>query len=169
VIRNLLLLCLCLIATPILPATGQSAKAQASAPANQIDNPNSVFRTISSLDKELFDAVDRCDMTKFASFWAEDAEFYHDKGGLTIGRKNIVESVRTNLCGKVKRKLMRGTLEVHPIGSYGAVEIGIHRFLHPWEQDHGVVGEAKFIHLWQHKDGAWKITRVISYDHHVAK
>jgi len=28
------------------------------------------------------------------------------------------------------------------------------------------VGEAKFIHLWQKKGGAWKITRVISYDHH---
>jgi hypothetical protein len=26
-------------------------------------------------------------------------------------------------------------------------------------------GEAKFIRLWQNKDGAWKITRVISYDH----
>jgi hypothetical protein len=28
------------------------------------------------------------------------------------------------------------------------------------------VGEAKFIHLWQFKNGDWKITRVISYDHH---
>jgi hypothetical protein len=52
---------------------------------------------------------------------------------------------------------------------YGAVEIGVHRFLHPFEQDHGVVGEAKFIHLWQLKDGKWKITRVISYDHGLAK
>jgi hypothetical protein len=29
------------------------------------------------------------------------------------------------------------------------------------------VGEAKFIHLWQKdKDGGWKVTRVISFDHH---
>ena len=28
-----------------------------------------------------------------------------------------------------------------------------------------LVGEAKFIHLWQNKDGVWKITRVISFDH----
>jgi hypothetical protein len=45
----------------------------------------------------------------------------------------------------------------------------VHRFYHPYERDHGEVGEAKFIHLWQNKDGAWKITRVISYDHGAAK
>jgi hypothetical protein len=49
------------------------------------------------------------------------------------------------------------------------VEIGVHRFHHPGTQDHDVLGEAKFIHLWQYKDGAWKITRVISYDHGLAK
>ena len=57
---------------------------------------------------------------------------------------------------------------VHPI-HYGAVEIGVHRFYHPGAHDQDVVGEAKFVHLWQYKDGAWKITRVISYDHGLAK
>jgi len=108
-------------------------------------------------------------MKTFDSFWADDAEFYHDKGGLMVGRQNIVESVKNNLCGKVKRELVPGTLEVYPMNGYGAVEIGVHRFLHPWEQDHGVIGEAKFIHLWQYKDGTWKMTRVISYDHGLAK
>ncbi|HXW54254.1 MAG TPA: alcohol dehydrogenase catalytic domain-containing protein [Candidatus Cybelea sp.] len=28
---------------------------------------------------------------------------------------------------------------------------------------------AKFIHVWRYKDGTWKITRVISVDHHEAK
>ncbi|HEY6466263.1 MAG TPA: hypothetical protein VIY69_09750 [Candidatus Acidoferrales bacterium] len=28
------------------------------------------------------------------------------------------------------------------------------------------IGEAKFITLWQNDDGAWKITRVLSFDHH---
>jgi hypothetical protein len=27
------------------------------------------------------------------------------------------------------------------------------------------VGEAKFLHIWQLKDGSWKLTRVVSYDH----
>ena len=86
-----------------------------------------------------------------------------------VGGRQIVEAIKNNLCGKVKRELVPGTLEVYPLEGYGAVEIGVHRFLHPWEQDHGVVGEAKFIHVWQHKNGTWRITRVISIDHHLAK
>ena len=72
-------------------------------------------------------------------------------------------------CGKVVRELAPGTLEVHLLKDYGAVEIGVHRFLHPFSQHHGVVGEAKFIHVWQLKGGAWRITQVISYDHRQAK
>lgn len=58
---------------------------------------------------------------------------------------------------------------MYPLKGYGAVEMGSHRFMHPWKQDHGEVGEAEFVQLWQYKDGTWKITRVISYDHHGAK
>ena len=158
---------LCLFTLPIC------AMAQAPNQAGTTNNsssPDDLFKTISSLDKQLFDAVDRCDMKTEASFWAEDAEFYHDKNGLMVGGAQIVEAIKNNLCGKVKRELVPGTLEVYPLAGYGAVEIGVHRFLHPWAQDHGDVGEAKFIHIWQHKtDGTWKITRVISFDHHGAK
>jgi hypothetical protein len=27
------------------------------------------------------------------------------------------------------------------------------------------MGDAKFVTLWQSKDGTWKVTRVISYEH----
>jgi hypothetical protein len=95
---------------------------------------------------------------------SDDLEFYHDKTGLARGRSTFVDAIKNNICGKVTRELVPGTLEVYPIANYGAVEIGVHRFLHPGHDDE--VGEAKFITLWQNKDGAWKITRAISYDHH---
>jgi hypothetical protein len=79
-----------------------------------------------------------------------------------------VDAVKKNICGKVTRELVPGTLEVYPIANYGAVEIGIHRFHHPGAGNENNVGEAKFIHLWQNKDGVWKVTRVISFDHHSA-
>jgi Domain of unknown function (DUF4440) len=165
--RNLLVSCL--LGVSVLAVFAQSPKTAAEKPKVHKAAADPLFQTISALDKQLFDAVDRCDMATVASFWAEDVEFYHDKDGLTVGREKIVTSIKNNLCGKVKRELVPGTLEVYPLNGYGAVEIGVHRFLHPWAQNHGVVGEAKFIHVWQKKDGQWKITRVISYDHGMAK
>lgn len=159
---------MCLIVLSVC-AIAQSVSAQSTPAVKQPAAPDGLFQTISRLDKQVFDAIDRCDMQTEASFWSEDAEFYHDKSGLMVGGQQIVQQIKNNLCGKVKRELVPGTLEVYPLEGYGAVEIGVHRFLHPWEQDHGVVGEAKFIHVWQHKDGRWRITRVISIDHHLAK
>jgi ketosteroid isomerase-like protein len=128
--------------------------------------PDPLFQTIQSLDAKFFDAYNHCDLEKFGSFLADDLEFYHDKSGLTSGRQALVEGVKNNICGKVTRELVPGTLEVYPIANYGAVEIGVHRFHHPGPETAQSIGEAKFIHLWQNKDGVWKITRVISFDHH---
>jgi len=125
-----------------------------------------LFKTIASLDSALFASAsyDSCDIEKFKAFFTDDAEFYHDQGGLTIGSEKLAEQVRKNLCGVVRRELVPGTLEVHPMHGYGAVQIGVHRFYRPKEGKEPL-GEARFIHLWQHANGAWRITRVISYDH----
>jgi len=125
-----------------------------------------LFRTIAALDSALFDAFNRCDLEKFGTFFIDDVEFYHDQGGVTLGRQSLTESVKTNICGKVSRELVPGTLEVYPMNGYGAIEMGVHRFHHPKAEATEPVGEGKFVHLWQNKDGAWKITRVLSYDHH---
>jgi hypothetical protein len=162
------LLIICFIA-PSIPAAAQSSPTHTTTAGYKAAKSDELFQTISRLDKQLFDAIDHCDMKTESSFWADDAEFYHDKNGLMKGGPQIVDAIKNNLCGKVKRELVPGTLEVDPLAGYGAVEIGVHRFLHPWQQDHGVVGEAKFIHVWRYEDGAWKITRVISVDHHEAK
>lgn len=125
-----------------------------------------LFRTISALDREVFDAYNRCDLEKLGPFFAEDLEFYHDKTGLARSRQSLIEGVRKNICGKVRRELVPGSLKVYPLNGYGAVEIGLHRFCDSKaKQCDETSGVAKFIHLWQYKDGEWKITRVISYDH----
>jgi ketosteroid isomerase-like protein len=128
--------------------------------------PNDLFKTIEALDTRLFDAYNHCDLTTISSLVAEDLEFYHDKTGLARGRQALVDGIRNNICGKVTRELVPGTLQVDAIAGYGAVEIGVHRFHHPGNADD--VGEAQFVTLWQNKDGAWQITRVISFDHHAA-
>jgi hypothetical protein len=134
-----------------------SARSQSSAP------PDPLFQTIQSLDTKLFDAYNHCDLTTLASLVSEDLEFYHDKTGLARGRQSFIDSIRNNICGKVTRELVPGTLQVYPLAHYGAVEIGMHRFHYPGRDDR--VGEAQFITLWQNKGDAWQVTRVISFDH----
>jgi hypothetical protein len=152
-----LLLLLPLLALPAIPADAQTQPA----PKDEL------FRTIAKLDAEVFDAYNRCDLEKFGSYFTEELEFYHDNGGLTNRtRQSLVESVKKNICGKVYRVLVPESLEVYPLNGYGAVETGVHRFYHPGRDSTESVGEAQFMMLWQEKDGVWKATRVISYDHH---
>jgi Domain of unknown function (DUF4440) len=145
------------------------ANAQAVPSLDSIKSQEELTKAITELDKQLFDAYNTCNLEKLGSLVADDLEFYHDKSGLAVGKQVFLDAIKNNICGKVTRELVAGTLEVHPLQGYGAMEMGTHRFLHPWTQDHGVVGEGKFITLWQYKDGTWKLTRAISYDHRPAK
>ena len=121
-----------------------------------------LFKTIQSLDTQLFDAYNHCDLTTLGAMVSDDLEFYHDQTGLSVGKAPFIAAIKQNICGKVERRIVPGSMEVYPLKGYGAVEIGVHRFHHP--SDDGV-GEAKFVMLWQNKDGAWKVARVISYNH----
>jgi len=145
------------------------AETQAVPALDAIKTDAELTSAITALDKQLFDAYNNCDLDKLGSMVVDDLEFYHDKTGLMVGKQPFLVAIKSNICGKVTRQLVKGSLEVYPLKAYGAVEIGVHRFYHPGAQDHDVVGEAKFVHLWQYKDGAWKVSRVISYDHELAK
>ena len=153
---------LILLAAPTTPV-----KAQEFTPFDKIQNQAELDKTIAALDTAVFDAYNHCDLPRFASFFTEDVEFYHDATGLTVGRDKLIEGIRNNICGKVTRELVPGTLQAHRLNHYGAVELATHRFHHPGHESDGI-GEAETVMLWQFKDGAWKVTRVISYDHHTA-
>lgn len=140
----------------------------ASAQSNQgLPATDDLYKTVAGLDTALFDAYNNCNLDKLGAMVSDDLEFYHDQTGLAVGRQVFVDAIKANICGKVQRELVPSSLEVYPLKGFGAVEIGVHRFTHP--NDPTSLGEAKFITLWQSKDGAWKVTRVISFDHHSAK
>jgi hypothetical protein len=129
--------------------------------------PDQLFANVAALDKQIFDAYNSCDIPTMSKLVADDLEFYHDKTGLSVGKATFLDAIKNNICGKVHRELTPGTLEVHPLAHYGAVEIGMHRFTHPNQPSEGV-GQAKFITVWRYRDGAWQMTRAISYDHEAA-
>lgn len=151
-------------------AVGLFARVEAQAvPAlDAIKSDAELTQAVTALDKKLFDAYNTCAIETLGTLVSNDLEFYHDKTGLAVGRQVFLDAIKANICGKVQRRLVEGSLEVYPIHGYGAVEIGVHRFYHPNAPQDGV-GEAKFVQLWRYKDGAWQLTRVISYDHGAAK
>jgi ketosteroid isomerase-like protein len=124
--------------------------------------------TVTSLDSKLFAAYNTCDLETLGAMVVDDLEFYHDKNGLMTGKAAFVDSISKYICGKVKRALVPGTLEVHPLKGYGAVEIGTHTFCQTDGKGNctSPAGPARFVMLWQQTGDTWKLTRVISFDHH---
>ena len=124
--------------------------------------------TVTALDSKLFGAYNTCDLETLGAMVADDLEFYHDKNGLMTGKAAFVDSISKYICGKVKRALVPGTLEVHPLKGYGAVEIGTHTFCQTDSKGNctSPAGPARFVQLWQQTGDTWKLTRVISFDHH---
>lgn len=157
-----------LAALVTLPFTATTALAQQKVPAlEEIKNQAELNQAITELDRQLFEAYNHCDLRKFDSLLADNVEFYHDQGGVTLGHTALTESVKNNICTTdTQRLLVPGTLKIYYMKGYGAIEMGVHRFLHPKTEATNGTGEASFVHLWQYKDGAWKITRALSYDHH---
>ncbi len=139
-----------------------SASAQsASTPSTEQDT--TLTRTIATLDTKVFDAYNHCELDAFGSYFIPKVEFYHDKGGATFDRETVIANTRKYICNKVRRELLPETLKVYPIKDYGAIEEGEHRFCQLGTKE--CEGTAKFLIIWQHKDGNWQITRVLSYGH----
>jgi Domain of unknown function (DUF4440) len=127
-----------------------------------------LYDSIVHMDSVLFGAYNVCDLSTMASCFSEDIEFYHDKGGLMTNKDSIMAATEKNICGKVTRVLIAGSIEVYPIANYGAIEMGQHYFINNREPkpDHPSIG--KFVHTWKKENpqgtvgGEWKLTRVIS-------
>jgi len=137
--------------------------------------PNDLSLTILQQDALFWDAYNHCDVDKMSQFFWPDIEFYHDKGGPTIGLGPLVESLKKNLCSnpnfRLRREAIPATIKVFPLQkngvTYGAVLSGERYF---YINDSGKRefrdGQAYFFHVWLLKDGTWKMARVVSYDHH---
>ncbi len=122
-----------------------------------------LYREMERMDAAMFGAYNRCELTKFRALLEDDTEFYHDQGGVMFGGDAITKAVEQNICGKTERELVKGTLRVYEMKGFGAMVQGMHRFRPHGEKNFR--GEAQFVHLWRKKDGVWKVTRVISFDH----
>lgn len=128
---------------------------------------------ILEMDSIFWKAYNECDIKVMNNFLAEDLEFYHDNGGIEMGRETLNNGLKNGLCktGKnhLRREAVEGSVEVFPLKDngtlYGAIITGEHLFYVVEDGSDIPEGQAKFSHLWLLKEGDWKMHRVYSYDH----
>lgn len=116
---------------------------------------------IARMDSVYFHAYNTCDMETQRAMYAEDIEFYHDLGGLATDKEAILQALKENICDKVTRHIIPGTLEVYPIPNHGAFAMGYHRFENKMEPDAPSI-PSRFMAVWTKKDDQWQLSRVIS-------
>jgi len=120
-----------------------------------------LYDEIVRMDSLWEDSYNHCKMDVQDQLLSDDIEFFHDQGGLLTSKAKLIEAYKNNICGKVTRELLKGSIEVYPIKDYGAVEMGYHRF-HSIHDTGPNSKFARFVHTWKRVNGTWKITHVIS-------
>jgi hypothetical protein len=132
-----------------------------------------LVHTIFNVDSLFWQAYNHCDVDSMRNFFTDDIEFYHDKGGLTVGNKDLTASLSKNLCGnesfRLRRVAVPGTVKVFPLKNadvfYGAIISGEHLFyVIESGKDERLDGQAKFTNVWI-LNGQWRMSRTLSYDH----
>ncbi|MGN6152768.1 MAG: nuclear transport factor 2 family protein [Lysobacteraceae bacterium] len=159
-----------MLAIVLLAATAMAGESPAPPASPNAAAAPSLLETISALDAATFDAFNHCDqpgqLDRHAGFFSENVEFYHDTGGVTWNRADMLANTRKYVCGHFTRELVPGTLVVYPIKGFGAIEQGTHRFC---QVDGGQCdGLADFTIVWHDTGTTWEITRVLSYGHRPA-
>lgn len=152
--------CMLLMAIALLYSTSGKAQEKKVAPT-----PQELYNEIARMDSIIFSYFNTQQFDKFKALFTDDLEWFQDNDGL-IPRKKVFENFKSTFLKpwKLNRQLVPGSLEVHPLKGYGAIEIGMHEFRHT-ENGKEETGTFKFLMIWRKKDGLWKISRVVSYDH----
>ena len=150
--------------TPHKAGPGSPPQA-AAVPAPKPLTKEELYQMVARLDTEMFAAFNAHDVDKLMAYFADNLEFYHDKGGLSNFAQTKAGFARLFAQSPdITRTLVPGTLEVYPVKNYGATHIATQRFCHV-ENGRNDCGNSKFVMVWQQQAGTWRITRVVSYDH----
>ncbi|MES2107185.1 MAG: nuclear transport factor 2 family protein [Bacteroidota bacterium] len=120
-----------------------------------------IYNTVLHLDSVFFNAYNTCDLKTQADMLSDSMEFYHDETGLMTSKKDFLTAMKNNICGKVSRVLVPGSIEAYEIKGFGAVEIGYHRFINHHESE-TPSGAGRFVAIWKHTGDKWQLYRVAS-------
>jgi uncharacterized protein DUF4440 len=160
------------------PHTGHAQPQTQSQSQAQPLSDSALQATIFHDDSLFWQAYNHCDIPGMKAFLTTDCEFYHDKGGPTIGLDALMQAIANGLCKDpgsyaLRREAVPGTVNVYPLHKdgiiYGAIISGEHVFyVRQSGKTEYLDGQARFTHLWLLANGNWKMARVLSFDHHPA-
>jgi ketosteroid isomerase-like protein len=124
-----------------------------------------LYETIIKKDSILFEAFNTRDITALKSYFTDNLEVYQDNTGL----RNYEETVQAftelfKMDYVLTRKPILESIEVYPVRNFGAIETGQHTFCHT-ENGKLECATFKFVHIWENKNGQWKVAKIITYDH----
>jgi hypothetical protein len=111
----------------VLSCSSVSAQWQQQVPPYKPESKE-LYDSIVHMDSVWEDSYNHCKLDVQEQIISDDLEFYHDRGGVMTSKKALIEALKNNICGKVTRELLKGSIEVYPINNYGAIEMGYHRF-----------------------------------------
>jgi hypothetical protein len=129
-----------------------------------------VESAVRAADADYWLAYNACDMAAMSALLTDDVEFYHDKTGLTVSRKAVLDSLRKGPCGTpgmhLRREAVPGSVRFYPLAGGFAILSGEHRFyVSGTGKPEHLDGQADFIVVWQSVDGHWQMRRILSYSH----
>jgi hypothetical protein len=140
----------------------------------QVATDSDLFKTLAEKDSLLFNAsFNTCDTNLLRGLVTADLEFYHDQSGYIKGANTFIENTANGLCKlsyKPRREVDKASLQVFPLKKngvlYGAIQSGKHRF-YAKEKDKAeyFTSVALFTHVWILENEAWKLERVLSFNH----
>src|ERR1700744_1522446 len=87
-------------------ASAQNADSYVYKPKSQ-----ALYDTIVHMDSVYFNAYNSCDMATQAVIYSDSLEFYHDANGLSTSKQDMLKALKENICGKVTRVLVPGSIE----------------------------------------------------------
>lgn len=143
-----------------LPAAAQQQN-------NGVQKTDPLYEKIAELDSAMFAAYNKRDLKGLMGFFSPDLEFYDDRSGLTDYAYNLAAFKRnfTDPVHSSRRELVKGSLEVYRLGSFGALAIGVHKFYGTVNGKEELEASPKFTEVWENRDGKWRVKREMSYDH----
>jgi len=132
------------------------------------------MKEVLGLDSTFWQHYNNCNIDAMRSFFTDDIEFYHDKGGILNGLDNFLSTSKRNLCSndnfRLRRDAVAGSVKIFPMKEgdklYGAILSGQHVFyVLEKGKEPRLDGLARFTHLLLKTENGWKMSRVLSFDH----